>query len=239
MAVLSRVIFDLVDRIASASTVSDVWDAYLGATREVGLSYALACVVPQKGRASFQVIADALPNGCLEAYLGNRLYSGDLLAERARMSTASFEWKLSDWDVSAMTPVQKRWRKHCVTFGIAGGLCILDFQLGREMMLAVCGSDTPLAAHDRLALYFAGHEALQRLREITATEPAGLVLLSQRERQCLEWAAAGKTDWEIAQLLSLSEKTVNVYIDRARSKFGVKSRAQAIRLASKAGKIAF
>ena len=74
-----------------------------------------------------------------------------------------------------------------------------------------------------------GHEVIHRLRELNSPErPANTIWLSERERQCLEWAAAGKTDWEIGQILSLSEKTVNVYVSRAKTKFQVKTRAQAI-----------
>jgi LuxR family transcriptional regulator, quorum-sensing system regulator BjaR1 len=238
MAAPSRLVFDLVDRIAAAGTIPEVWSAYLSAAGEVGLPYGLASIMPRDTDNSLHIIADALPKGCLEGYSSNGLFAGDLVAERARTSTSSFEWKLADWPVARMSPLQKRWREHCVTFGLMGGLCILDFRRGEDMLLAICGPDGKLQSHDRLALFFAGREALTRIREMRNTAPLGAVPLSQRERECLQWAAAGKTDWETSQILSLSEKTVNVYIDRAKTKFGVKTRAQAIILASKAGLIA-
>lgn len=73
-----------------------------------------------------------------------------------------------------------------------------------------------------------------RLREVGVPTPTAHFQLSQRETECLQWAARGKTDWEIGQILSLSEKTVNIYIERAKAKYGARSRAQAIALAMSA-----
>ncbi len=125
--------------------------------------------------------------------------------DRARHSTTSFEWRLSDWDAGKLTVMQRRWREHCQTFGLNGGLCVMDFRPGETMLLLVCGKHGNLDTHDRLALFFSGQEAVARIRDITSEEN-GLVTLSRRERECLQWVAAGKTDWEIGQILSLSEK---------------------------------
>jgi LuxR family quorum sensing-dependent transcriptional regulator len=61
--------------------------------------------------------------------------------------------------------------------------------------------------------------------------------LSERERECLHWASAGKTDWEIGEILSISEKTANAHIERAKRKYNVATRVQAVVLALRAGEI--
>jgi LuxR family transcriptional regulator, quorum-sensing system regulator CinR len=48
--------------------------------------------------------------------------------------------------------------------------------------------------------------------------PEGPVQLSQREEQCLIWAARGKTYQEIADILSLSLGSVKTHLDTARHK---------------------
>lgn len=55
--------------------------------------------------------------------------------------------------------------------------------------------------------------------------------LSQRERQCLELVAQGKSDWVIGQILHISEHTVHRYIESAKRRLGVATRIQAIILA--------
>jgi LuxR family quorum sensing-dependent transcriptional regulator len=52
--------------------------------------------------------------------------------------------------------------------------------------------------------------------------------LTTRERECLRWVAAGKTDWEIGVILGISASTVRFHLDRARGKLGVRTRVQAV-----------
>lgn len=52
--------------------------------------------------------------------------------------------------------------------------------------------------------------------------------LSGRERQCLEWVSRGKTSWETATILGLSERTVNFHLRNACSKLNVYGRQAAV-----------
>ena len=61
----------------------------------------------------------------------------------------------------------------------------------------------------------------------------GPLWLSNRERECMELAAHGYSDREIGERLSLSEKTVNEYIERVKRKFDVHTRIEAAVLAVK------
>ena len=45
-----------------------------------------------------------------------------------------------------------------------------------------------------------------------------VVKLAPREIECLKWKASGKTDWETACILGISEKTVRFHLDLARAK---------------------
>jgi DNA-binding CsgD family transcriptional regulator len=81
-----------------------------------------------------------------------------------------------------------------------------------------------------MALHLAGLELLRRT-ELLGVRPPGhhdALHLSDRERECLQWVADGKTDWEIGQILSISEKTVNAYIERVKHKLDVQTRPQAL-----------
>jgi DNA-binding CsgD family transcriptional regulator len=61
--------------------------------------------------------------------------------------------------------------------------------------------------------------------------------LSARERECLVWAAAGKTAWETAQILGITERTANFHLQNVIRKFGVTNKAQALSLATASGLI--
>lgn len=65
-----------------------------------------------------------------------------------------------------------------------------------------------------------------------ASRPANL---TRREAQCLKWAALGKTDVEIAQIVHISMTTVRFHIRNAAAKLGVRGRSQAIHRAATLG----
>ncbi len=54
-----------------------------------------------------------------------------------------------------------------------------------------------------------------------------LAMLNDREIETLTWVARGKTSAEIAELLSVSKRTVDFYVDSARIKLGAATRTQA------------
>lgn len=61
--------------------------------------------------------------------------------------------------------------------------------------------------------------------------------LTDRELDCLNWTAAGKTSAEIAEILILSEHTVNHYLNRATKKLDTVNRTQAVAKALRVGLI--
>lgn len=55
-----------------------------------------------------------------------------------------------------------------------------------------------------------------------------LVSLTYRETEVLAWSAAGKSYWEISQILGIGERTVRHFMSRARQKLNVVSNTQAV-----------
>lgn len=59
--------------------------------------------------------------------------------------------------------------------------------------------------------------------------------LSPRELECLQWVAKGKTAWECAMILGLSQHTVRCYLESARHKLNATSNTHAVSIAHRAG----
>jgi LuxR family quorum sensing-dependent transcriptional regulator len=78
------------------------------------------------------------------------------------------------------------------------------------------------------SIYF--HAKLERLRA-KSTTPLRSTKLTPRERECLSWVAAGKTDWETSQILGIAEQTVHEYVQNALIKLNATTRAQAVAIA--------
>jgi LuxR family quorum-sensing system transcriptional regulator CciR len=51
------------------------------------------------------------------------------------------------------------------------------------------------------------------------------IQLTERQRECVIWAARGKSDWEIARILGVSEATVGEHLRHAYERYGVGKRA--------------
>lgn len=66
------------------------------------------------------------------------------------------------------------------------------------------------------------------IEQIESGSYPATLYLAPREMEVLQWAAHGKTTWETAQLLDLSEATVAFYVRRACSRLGVKSKIHAV-----------
>jgi LuxR family quorum sensing-dependent transcriptional regulator len=75
------------------------------------------------------------------------------------------------------------------------------------------------------AIYFQAR--FERLRPQSAGE-ISIRKLTPRERECLSWVAAGKSDWDISQILGISEDTAHEYVHNAIAKLNATTRAQAV-----------
>ena len=81
-------------------------------------------------------------------------------------------------------------------------------------------------------LHVFAHYYHYRMKDVIAARPASDEFdLSPREREVLRWAADGKTAWETAQLLSLSERAIQLYMANAMNKLHAKTKTQAVAIA--------
>jgi DNA-binding CsgD family transcriptional regulator len=86
-----------------------------------------------------------------------------------------------------------------------------------------------------LAYYF--HSWAMKAEGLEETEMGAK--LSAREKDCLRWRAMGKSDWEISQILAISERTVKFHLECARSKLGASNTVHAVARAMTHGLVAF
>jgi DNA-binding CsgD family transcriptional regulator len=57
------------------------------------------------------------------------------------------------------------------------------------------------------------------------------LILSKREIEVLSWLKEGKTSWEIARILLISERTVNFHVSNIIKKLDANNRTHAVALA--------
>jgi LuxR family quorum sensing-dependent transcriptional regulator len=161
-------------------------------------------------------------------YAAQDYLSCDPLVEEINRAPRCFRWSSI---FARVDQGGRRIREDAAAFGFKEGLCVsIHGPHGALAGVSVAGSDYELSPHDEFALHLASlylHAKLTALRG-----PARVnARLTPRERECLKWVAAGKTDWEISQILNISEQTAHGYVQNALTKLNARTRAQAVALA--------
>lgn len=135
-------------------------------------------------------------------------------------------------------------------FGLRDGLTVPIHTAAGISMVSMALDDPALAgpgAHRQrqilhlLAMHY--HLACERALVQPASQPSApqsqtpAPRLTPREREVLLWTAKGKTGWEIAQILRLTERTVVYHVENAKTKLGASSRSHAVVVALSLGLI--
>jgi LuxR family quorum sensing-dependent transcriptional regulator len=150
----------------------------------------------------------------------------------ARRSVTPFTWIEAN-EATTMTSAEKKVWNTALEWGWSNGFvvpihgpngyfCYVGMA-SRERDLNLCGER-------RAYLYLMAmlaHERCYTLSEISESDN-GALGLTERELECLRWVAAGKTDWEIGMILTISSSTVRFHVERARKKLKALTRPQAV-----------
>lgn len=103
-----------------------------------------------------------------------------------------------------------------------------------------CGDDEWVSLHADVApfLPILGHEVHKIASEILRRpSPGGEIGLSRREIECLKWASMGKTTWETARILAISERTVKFHLTGAAHRLDCSNKTHAVSRAIRLGLI--
>jgi DNA-binding CsgD family transcriptional regulator len=119
--------------------------------------------------------------------------------------------------------------------GSRGEAAMLSLSTSRESREAQEDIIAMMGKAQLLSCYL--HEAVQRIVLSKGPIPLKKINLTDREKECLLWAAEGKTGWEIANIIRISERTVTFHLQNAVQKLGVVNRQQAISRALSMGLI--
>lgn len=167
----------------------------------------------------------------------------DPVVRRARAERDIFSW---GGEVSRPTATreQRRFFEEATTFGIRSGITVpIRAGFGRTAAFTLA-TDHGNILTERLAneakdvlqlvaLYFHTHVSTRLRAQSYPSDRRSA--LTQRERQCLTWAAQGKTVADIAILIEATPRTVTFHLGNARRKLNAASIAQLVAEAMRRG----
>lgn len=212
-------------------------DAFQTAMAEAVAAFELPCFaylrMPRDGRSPAALIS-TYPVQWTSRYLREHYEKLDPVIRRAHRCTEPFEWGLGADDFS-LTSGQREFFDDASTFGIRCGLTI-PIKDNRGPVAAVTFASDIRRPEFRRSIEL-NQRALQLMaiilhahvrRKLWRDPVVNGVRLSPREIECLNWAAAGKTAWEIGTILGISEHTAIFHLGNVRQKLGVEKLCQAV-----------
>jgi DNA-binding CsgD family transcriptional regulator len=166
----------------------------------------------------------------------------DPVFQHARRTVLPFFWD-ADGLRTELSPLQAEIFAEAARLGIEHGYTV-PIHLPRQPreLSASCSvvpdssAIQPVSYHALQLMAFHMYEFASRTME--QGDVAAPPELSRRERQCLELAAQGKSDWVAGRILGISERTVHNHIESAKRRLNVTTRVQAIMQALAAQQIA-
>lgn len=137
-----------------------------------------------------------------------------------------------------LTEKQSRLTRDASHYGLTGGISFsINAEPGESAVMSIVPDIAVSNDHFKASIphiqiiAHAFHNKAKKLlidRMLTAESSHRKSLLSQRESDVLHWIARGKTAWEIAHILAISQKSVEFYTNTAKNKLFATNRTHAV-----------
>jgi DNA-binding CsgD family transcriptional regulator len=221
------------ERCAVEPDVPALVDEFVASTKVFGFD-AVAC----GGWAGFgynrahRFYFNTWPADWLRIYQENEFIQHDAVVDAAQQRMIPFAWD-EVWNSDRLSNPSKGLRAALGRYGWADGLAVpvhgpagyqglVGFASFRPVVLSHTERSLlwimSLSIHDRCRIH-PGYGSESPPPRLTA-----------REVEVMRWAATGKTDWEIGQLLGIAPSTAHFHIGRVMRRLGTSSRTYAVAL---------
>lgn len=182
------------------------------------------------------VVINNWPTGMITSYDSLQLLRTSPLIRQVRTSTKPLTMPLSSRTAASPEEVREISDTLFRNYGFLLGVAVpVHDPLGRRGVVCFEGDRKDLCYSELLELTLLSIHVYERLCSIAGADRGANNPLTEREKGCLGWTAEGKTSVEIAEILGLSEHTVNHYLNRAARKLGSVNRTQAVAKALRRG----
>lgn len=229
----------ILDFIAESNQTSDKEELYLLLEETAGAMgydrYAYGALVGYDRGTTAGLPAPAValnyPTGWTEHYFEQGYQNIDPVIQYSPETSQPFLWADLVERVG-LTNKQRRFLEEAQREAkICDGVSVpLHGPHGRVAVMCFASSSPNTRRDSQMGYLKAIAAQFQMVHECLGTHPTpnSALKLSQRELDCLNWAALGKSSWDISMILGISENTVNYHIKNSMKKFETNSRIVAI-----------
>jgi LuxR family quorum sensing-dependent transcriptional regulator len=223
---------DFVEALEAYTSVSTAMDALEAGFGRFGFETIVVTGLPNPNqRLSQLVLAKKLPPEWFEIYTGNNYDRVDPVMRMSRQSIYPFEWSEAPFD-PVSEPGAAEVMNRAMDFGMSRGFIVPIHGLhGYQAMVSLGGVHLDLNSRSRPALHLMAMYGFERIRHLLDSTPAPAVRLTGREREAINWAAMGKSAWEIGEILHITQRTAEEHLATAARKLGAVNRTHAVAIA--------
>ena len=230
---MDRIFRTFVDTLNGNPDITGLRSAMIDIAAAFGLDRFAYLFVPHHVDAGAKLISN-YPDAWTQHYLAEGYQHLDPVIGGAILRSEPFKWGDSYWS-QTLAGSQLQLMDEAKQFGIRCGVTIpikdpqcriaaLTFAADQR-----CGSFIRCVEHHQplfqlVAVLFHSRASLR----LAPSRRISGIAMSPREFECLEWAARGKSAWDIGAILGISRRTAAFHLDNARSKLGVKTISQAV-----------
>ncbi|HTT98688.1 MAG TPA: LuxR family transcriptional regulator [Rhizomicrobium sp.] len=237
---------DFVREVNRVTTFQELSELMSSMSKMLGFDY-FALVHHVELVAPEVIDIENYPSGWREMIIERKYTSDDPILVACEHTNVGFRWS----DIHRWISLSKRQKEildGARTAGIGEGFtvpvhipgeyagsCSFSLRLNRRF------DDSTMPAAQFVGCF--GFEAARRVlhaqRLEAGKETPALPRLTPRQLDCVVLAAAGKSDWDAAQLLGISDQTVHQHIEDAKRRYGVATRLQLVVRALFDGQLTF
>jgi LuxR family quorum sensing-dependent transcriptional regulator len=223
--------FDIIDKLDRLMDVDAVIDAMYRAISRYGFETLLFTGLPNPEQRFDNVILGVRwPAEWFKIYHEGRYVQADPVIRHLRRSVKPFEWSDARYDPET-EPRAAALMQLRADFGFGRAFVVpIPGPAGSAAGVSMSGSNPELTAQGRPAIHLIALSAFDRAASLRVA-PRPSPFLTAREREVLTWVAAGKSAWEIGEILNIAKRTVDEHAQTATRKLGAATRTQAVALA--------
>lgn len=230
---MRKIFQSFVDRLMDSTNADELRQGMAETASALDLCcFAYLFVSPQPSASP--LLISNYPPTWTSHYLQERYHEFDPVIAEALRRPLPFEWGPS-LGPAVHTERARDLFEEAARFGIrhgftvpvhdsTGAIAAITFATDKRRASFVHAMTRDAQVLQLIAMYFHAH-ARRKLRQVHSVNG---VTLSRREIECLNWAAQGKSAWEIGRIIGISRHTVVFHLDNARAKLGVRSTIQAV-----------
>jgi DNA-binding CsgD family transcriptional regulator len=217
-----------------ASTKSQLSQILQSIVKQLDMDYYLMCVVsPQQLKSSDMFVIDNYPSDWMEYYLQNDLKKNDPVVLHAQSSVTPIFWQNANIISSTNPHADIKIMQQAADAGLVDGITSpIRGMFGEFGLISIAANklidlDKYINLNQTLlSITPYLYETSNRLK--TNNDTSSKIELTTRECECMEWVIEGKTAWETAQILGISERTTNFHVNNVIEKTSSSNRQQAI-----------